>query len=110
MSDLKSISEFQELIKKWNDHNFPETELWHKVLGLSEEVGELSHAVLKRDQGIRKDRDYDSEIKDAVGDIFLFLAGFCTIEGISMQECVELAWDEIKDRDWKKYPSDGKSK
>lgn len=73
------------------------------VLGANEEVGELSHSVLKRAQGIRED---DSDVgmraeMDAVGDVIVYLADFCHRRGYDLGECVELAWDgEVAGRDW----------
>lgn len=37
-------------------------------------------------------------IKDAVGDIFVTLVMVCGTANVSLTECIELAYDEIKDR------------
>lgn len=37
-------------------------------------------------------------IKDAVGDIIVTLVMVCEIEGLTIEECMEAAYDEIKDR------------
>ena len=38
------------------------------------------------------------EIMDAVGDIYVTLRGVCVVEGIDLEECAKLAYNEIKDR------------
>jgi NTP pyrophosphatase (non-canonical NTP hydrolase) len=78
------------------------------LLGLVEEVGELSHAHLKQEQGIRGTvESYRSKKIDAVGDIVIFLANYCTQQGLSFEECVLSAWNEVKQRDWQKDPTNG---
>lgn len=73
------------------------------VLGANEEIGELSHSVLKRAQGIRlDDEDVGPEAeKDAVGDIIIYLSDFCFRRGYDLEECVRMAWDgEVAHREW----------
>lgn len=60
----------------------------------------MAHAFLKKHQRIRKNEDHDQQMKDAVGDIVIYLMGFCTLNNIDIDECIEMAWDEVKDRDW----------
>lgn len=57
---------------------------------LMSEIGELA------DKGIAK-RDL-GEIKDGIGDAIVVLAMIAGIEGISVAECIEHAFEEIKDR------------
>jgi len=40
----------------------------------------------------------DIEVKDAIGDIFVTLIGVCETYGTTLEECVNNAYDEIKDR------------
>ena len=56
---------------------------------LFEECEELSHALQDDDLG---------EIIDAIGDIQVVLAVMCAQLGLSIDECREAAWNEIKDR------------
>ncbi len=37
-------------------------------------------------------------IKDAIGDVIVTLVMVAEIEGVDIQECLQLAYDEIKDR------------
>lgn len=65
---------------EWVAKNFPpvEGEIPGNVsiLGCIEEVGELAHAHLKREQGIRGSQaEHDAAAKDAIGDIVVYLLG-----------------------------------
>ena len=60
-----------------------------QLLKTVEEVGELSNALLKDDNDL---------IIDAVGDIVVTLIIFCKIRNLNIDECLEQAWNEIKDR------------
>lgn len=72
-------------------------------MGVAEEVGELSHAHLKQHQGIRLEEDHEAKARDAVGDILIYLADYCNAREFSLQDCLDKAWDEVKQRDWQKH-------
>ncbi len=56
---------------------------------LEEEVWELFAGINRRE---------DEEAKDAIGDIIVVLAQVCLIKGWTVEECMQKAWDDIKDR------------
>ena len=70
MIDLKVT---QTLFDIWQRKNFGEPNTNHMILGVTEEVGELCHAELKQQQGIRNNEDHVANQKDAVGDILIYL-------------------------------------
>lgn len=72
------FKQLQKDHKTWAFNNFGEQDVNDYALGLIEEVGKLAHSVLKRKQGIRNTEDHDSLIRDAIGDITIYLVGFCT--------------------------------
>lgn len=84
----------------WQKRNFPNAEKWECLVGLQEEVGELAHSFLKKHQNIRNDEYHDEKMMDAVGDIVIYLIGFCTHNGFDADACIEAAWKEVKKRDW----------
>lgn len=95
----------------WEAVNFPISEQnhMHSLVGMVEEVGELAHALLKMDQGIRgTENEHMAEARDAIGDIFIYCAGLCNKLGINMQACIAHAWIEVGSRDWTKNKLDGK--
>jgi len=96
-----SFSEIQKLSSDWSKKNFGDHygTGYRNLLGLSEEVGELCHAHLKGEQKIRHTPEEIIALKkDAIGDIIIFLGNYCDSQNIDMGECVEAAWNVIKDK------------
>lgn len=60
-----------------------------QFLKLLEEVGELSQAIQKNDR---------AELIDAIGDIVVVLTNLAWIEQVKIENCINRAYDEIKDR------------
>ena len=101
----------QEQNCKWVAHNFP-GQTWHQhFMGMVEELGELSHALLKQDQGIRgRWGDHEEEAKDAVGDLFIFALSLCNSRGWSLEQIIQDTWTQVQRRDWIAFPIDGVTK
>lgn len=93
----------------WLSENFPNATLSMQFDKLVEEVGELAAAKFERESGT-KDQDAEhlkERIADAVADIVITLAGLCNVEEIDFAECVSVAWDVVKKRNWKDFPATG---
>lgn len=60
-----------------------------QMLKFLEEAGELAHGVARGEK---------DKIEDSVGDIFVVLTILCRQLDIDMIECVDKAYNEIKDR------------
>jgi NTP pyrophosphatase (non-canonical NTP hydrolase) len=102
----------QTQVRQWSYKNFGSDNSQYKsytdpLLGISEEVGELCHAHLKRSQGIRTNEDYEAKIKDALGDIFIYMCDYANRNGINLASCIENAWNEVSQRDWTKNKENG---
>ena len=54
-----------------------------------EEAGELAQALLKRN---------DAEIYDAIGDMVVVLTNLAHMEGVTIEDCVDDAYNEIANR------------
>lgn len=79
-----------ELIKKWaEDRNLQTGNPQGQIMKLLEESGELASGVAKNNEPV---------IKDSVGDIFVVLTVLCLQLDIDIEECIDLAYNEIKDR------------
>lgn len=105
---IETFLRLQGAQAEWQRRNFPDAEPHHCLLGLQEEVGELAHAHLKCEQGIRgSETKHFFDKQDAVGDILIFLAGYCNSNGLNMQECLDAAWSEVERRDWNKDKGTG---
>ena len=98
----KSICEFQDEVFKWSLNNFGNQPSWKPLLGIGEEIGELNHAYLKREQEIRTEESYQSEIEDALGDIFIYMCDFAAREDIDIESVIEKTWEKVSKRNWKK--------
>jgi NTP pyrophosphatase (non-canonical NTP hydrolase) len=102
------LQAFQADHKQWVDRNFPGQLPHQPLLGLAEEVGELSHAHLKSEQNIRgSEREHRDAAGDAIGDIVIYLASYCNTNGYDLAACVRTAWQEVSARDWVKNPVAG---
>ena len=114
MIDLKNI---QKEIGEWADKNFGDElsgnpnkwrPAYHPLLGIQEEVGELSHAHLKEAQGIRGTKEeHEAEAKDAIGDIIIYIADYCHLRKFDLEDIIDSTWKEVQKRDWKKNPTEG---
>jgi NTP pyrophosphatase (non-canonical NTP hydrolase) len=100
------LRQLQKEHAQWMRHNFGSPSAWMTVLGAVEELGELAGAYLKKAEGIRITEDYDATMKDAVGDIVIFLAGFCSLMSFDLQEVIMETWDVVKQRDYRADPVD----
>jgi|LGVF01.2.fsa_nt_gb NTP pyrophosphatase (non-canonical NTP hydrolase) len=103
------IDTIQTLHKRWTEKNFPDQVADDCFKGVVEEVGELAHADLKKKQGIRgTSAEFDAEARDAVGDIMIYLMGYCTQRGWLLSEVLQDTWEKVvSKRDWVKYPGNG---
>lgn len=80
-----------EDIRNWaEDRNLIEgSDPKSQMLKLTEELGELAHAIA---------RDNKSEIVDALGDLIVVATILAAQYDWAVEECIEHAWHEIKDR------------
>ena len=89
--EVKPLGELVALIQNWaGDRNLiegstPNAQL-HKLM---EEVWELAGGVCYNNTDV---------MKDSIGDVFVVLTIIATQLGWSIEECVQTAYEEIKDR------------
>lgn len=102
-----TIKELQHQHRGWVNRNFPNQKPHDALLGIAEEVGELCHAHLKRDQGIRgmDDEAYVDAASDALGDIFIYMMSYANTNGFDLEQCIFNAWAQVKLRDWVEDPT-----
>lgn len=105
MSEIRRIQAEQ---KEWSDRNFPTKAPYQPLIGMMEELGELSHAHLKQEQGIRGTyEEHQAAAKDAIGDIVIFMMDYCNQRGFDLESIVAETWAEVKRRDWTKNGGSG---
>jgi hypothetical protein len=108
--DLSQLRELQVAAGVWRAHNFPsiQRDVWRQLSGVTEENGELNHAVLKMDQGIRGDKEkHMLDAEDAIGDLIIYLTGVCDSLNLNLDECINAAWSRVEQRDWTEDPEHG---
>ena len=86
----RRIKEFEQ-IRSWARERglYEWGDLKSQTVKLGEEYGELCRGIMKQDKNM---------VKDAIGDLFVVLVNASHLAGFSAEECMEQAWDEIKDR------------
>lgn len=112
MDELKlgsklTLSQLQIKAYAWTRRNFPGGKPYQPLLGLIEELGELAHAHLKRDQGIRTNEDHQAKEIDAVGDIFIYLMDYCNRNDLDLTYCILKTWAEVSQRNWLDHKENG---
>jgi NTP pyrophosphatase (non-canonical NTP hydrolase) len=82
---------FFDLIRMWaNDRGlYIRGNSNTQYIKLMEEAGELAQALLKRDK---------AEIYDAIGDMIVVLTNLAHLEGVTVEDCIQGAYDEITNR------------
>ena len=93
----------QQKLFKWQREQFGNTPLAHLALGVAEEVGELSHAILKRDQGIRGFDDkkkFEEAVADAIADTAIYSINLCSTLGIDYETVLTEVSKKILQRKW----------
>lgn len=105
----RSVRQIFEEAVLWSRANFGDQPSYRPLLGIVEEVGELCHAHLKGEQGIRLTPEQVAEKKvDAVADIMIYLFDYCGREGIDPIDALMDTWAKVvQKRNWKANPVDG---
>lgn len=79
-----------ELIKKWaTDRNVTKGDTKSQMVKLLEEAGELAEGINKNKKDL---------IVDSIGDVYVVLVILCMQLGLDINDCIKVAYEEIKDR------------
>ncbi len=118
-----NLARFQTELMLWQGHNFPDRTNIDPTMGVAEEFGELCeqlepddshirelaiaigrlhHHSLKRRQEIRgKAEVHETKIRDALGDILIFVADIHNSFGWSVEGTLDKVWGEVRERNWR---------
>jgi len=85
-----------ELIRKWAKERgiYDKGDPITQYVKLQEECGELAEALLKKDE---------VDIVDAIGDIVVVLTNLAYQKGYFIEDCIDSAYNEIKNRTGKMH-------
>jgi NTP pyrophosphatase (non-canonical NTP hydrolase) len=80
-----------DLIREWADERglYENGDTKTQALKLVEEVGETCRAILKEDF---------EEVIDGIGDCVVVLVNLAELQGVSIESCIDAAYEEIKNR------------
>ena len=80
-----------DLIREWAKERdlYERGDSSTQYIKLMEEAGELAQALLKRN---------DAEIYDAIGDMVVVLTNLAHMEGVTIEDCIDDAYNEIANR------------
>ncbi|WP_077297428.1 MazG-like family protein [Virgibacillus pantothenticus] len=85
-----TIDELTVLIRKWSlERSLYTADPTKQALKLGEEFGELFEGLAKGDEELTK---------DALGDMYVVMTILAQQLGFNLEECIEIAYNEIKDR------------
>lgn len=86
----RNLIGYESLIEQWfKERGIDQADGRKQIKKLLEEVSELNDAYIAKDE---------TELKDAIGDVFVVLVGFSLQMDLPLVECVEYAYEQIKDR------------
>ncbi len=89
-TDKVTLNTLLSLIEYWAfDKGLHETDSFRQLAKLQEEIGELA-------SGISKDKK--ELTKDSIGDAIVVLTILCLQQNLSLEECIDMAYNEIKGR------------
>lgn len=95
--------ELQEQQRAWLNTNFPNQPRELPLLGVIEEVGEIARCVLKKAQEEMhgpepryKDRDWDAELADAIGDTLIYISSACCTMGHELEAVINDTREALK--------------
>ncbi|MEK0176158.1 MazG-like family protein [Tetragenococcus halophilus] len=84
------MNELIKLIEQWSkDKGLDQTDSSKQALKFFEEAGEVSAALA---------RNNEADLKDAIGDTVVTLIILGQQQGMSLERCLAVAYDEIKGR------------
>ena len=104
MIDLKQLE-----LNEWQRRNFGQhdTDIMRCALGMTEEIGEVCHHILKGIQKIRGGvNGIDTiEVADGVADTMIYGIQLLSFLGVDAEKTIERTISQVLKRDWKMNPS-----
>lgn len=96
----------------WLEDTFPDNTAEDQFYGMVEELGELSRARLKTNQHVEgySAEECRRQETDAIGDLIMYLCGYCSKRELVLSDCVKMALTEIITRDWGYFKATGKKR
>lgn len=86
-----SYADIEMKVIQWSEARkiIPNSSPEIQLLKAMSELGELADATIKKDQ---------EAVIDAVGDVMVCLINYCALQDLNLVNCMEVAYDQIKNR------------
>ena len=86
-----SYADIENKIIIWSQQRkiIPNSNPESQLLKAVSEMGELADATIKKDR---------EAVIDAVGDVMVCLVNYCALQDLNLVDCMEVAYDQIKNR------------
>ena len=104
MVDLRQKELFDWQTRNFGSHDDDDLRC---TVGMAEELGELSHFILKSKQKIREGANSacEAEIGDAFGDVVIYGLNLLSKRGIDAEAMLAKTIETVLQRDWVKNPT-----
>jgi len=90
----------QAVVADWLRTHLGPIDVADQALVLTEEVGEVARAIVKRQQGIRGSRaEWTTALRHEIADTQIALLALAACEGVDLAEATRLRWEQITRRD-----------
>lgn len=92
---MNNLNHLENLVRMWAkargiyEHSTPQAQTLKAV----SEMGELADNILK-----------GRDVRDDIGDVIVCLINVAAMQGTNLSECLQKAWDDIKDRKGRMVP------
>lgn len=106
------VEEFGELVEKLAEDNIGEylaPQEMATLLRVQAALGRIAHSNLKAEQNIREDQSHRASEIDAIGDMLIYLIDYCNQRDIDIAAALCDTWSSVRERDWIKFPINGRT-
>lgn len=92
---MNNLNHLENLVRMWAQSKgiYQHSTAQAQTLKAVSEMGELADNVLK-----------GRDVRDDIGDVIVCLINVAALEGTNLSECLQKAWDDIKDRKGRMVP------
>lgn len=94
------VDDIKHLISLYAEHAFDGVDLdkdavEQEISSVSEKCRTLTEEEMK------------AKVADAIGDLVVYSSDLATGIGVGLEGCIEGAWNDVRERDWKAFPQNG---
>jgi len=107
---LKRIQKVRQINPGYGEETEAINQAIQALTAYRERIRDASVEVWKPQINTRTRTKYINERNNAIGDLDIFLQGFCEKSDVDREAILRDTWAEVRERDWKKFPKNGKDR